>query len=70
MRKFGVVMFLLGAFAFFYCSGKMDAYPPLPTGLSVEEAWRYPQGRYQVGEYVAAFVGFVGILLGMFPKGR
>ncbi|HET7291616.1 MAG TPA: hypothetical protein VFM88_04260 [Vicinamibacteria bacterium] len=70
MRKLGLAMFLVGAFAFFYCSGQMDAYPELPAGLSVEEAWRYPQGRYQVGQYAAAFVGFVGILLAMFPKGR
>ncbi len=70
MRTLGIVMLFLGVVAFFYCSGQMDAYPPLPTGLSVEEAWRYPQGRYQVGQWIAGFVGFVGLLFAVFPKGR
>jgi hypothetical protein len=70
MRKFGIVMVLLGAGFFFHFAGKMDEYPALPTGLSVEEAWRYPQGRYQVGQWAAGFAGVLGFILAMFPKGR
>ncbi|HSF01923.1 MAG TPA: hypothetical protein VLA62_02855 [Solirubrobacterales bacterium] len=70
MRTFGIVMLFLGVVAFFYCSGQMNAYPALPAGLSITEAWQYPQGRYQVGQYAAGFVAFVGLLFTVFPKGR
>jgi hypothetical protein len=70
MRKFGTTLFLLGAAGFFYCQQRMDEFPEVPTGLSIEESLRYPQARWQVGEYAAGFGGAIGLLLMLFPKGR
>jgi len=70
MRTFGLVMLALGVGAFFYCQQQMGEYPAPPTGLSIEEALRYPQGRWQVGQYAAGFVALVGGLLCLYPKGR
>ncbi|HJS57367.1 MAG TPA: hypothetical protein VKA01_04625 [Vicinamibacteria bacterium] len=70
MRKFGIIMLLLGVGVYFHCVGKMDELPAPPPGLSIQEGWRYPYSRYQAGQYVSAFVGFFGFVLLMFPKGR
>ncbi len=70
MRRFGFVLLAASAAAFFYCQQRMEDYPAAPTGLSIEEAWRYPQERWRVGQYAAGFGAFVGGLLLMFPKGR
>lgn len=70
MRRFGFVLVVAGVAAFFYCQQRMEEYPAPPAGLAIEEAWRYPQERWRVGQYAAGFLGFVGGLLLMFPKGR
>lgn len=70
MRRFGFALLAIGAAAFYYCQQRMEDYPSAPTGLSIEEAWRYPQARWQAGEYAGGFVALVGGLMLMFPKGR
>jgi len=70
MRTFGLVLLVIGLFGFFYCQGEMQEHDPLPAGLSIEAALRLPAGRLQVGQYAAGFVGAVGLLALMFPKGR
>jgi hypothetical protein len=70
MRRFGFVLLALGAAAFYYCQQRMEEHQPPPTGLSLEEGWRYPYARWQAGEYAAGFVALVGGLLFMYPKGR
>jgi hypothetical protein len=70
MRRFGTILFLLGAAGFFYCSSQLEILPAVPAGLSIQESLRYPAGRYLVAEYLAAMLGAMGVLFLMFPKGR
>ena len=70
MRRFGFTLLALGAALYFFCSTRLAATEPLPAGLSVEASVRYPAGQYQIGEYVGAMFGGVGLLLMLFPQGR
>ncbi len=70
MRTFGLVMLVLGLAGFFYCQQQMEKYEAPPLGLSIQESWRHPQARWQLGQYAGGFVGVVGVLALMFPKGR
>ena len=55
---------------YFYCSTQLKGSDPVPPGLSIEESVRYPAGQYQIGEYVGAMLGGVGLLLMLYPQGR
>ena len=70
MRRFGIILFLIGAAGFYYCSSQLSSLPDLPEGLSIQDSLRYPAGRAQVGEYGAATIAAMGVLFLMFPKGR
>ena len=70
MRRFGFVVLALGVAAYFLCSTRLAASEPVPPGLSIEESVRYPAGQYQIGQYVGAMLGGLGLLLMLFPQGR
>ncbi len=70
MRRFGFIVLALGAGVYFYCSTQLKASDPVPPGLSIEQSVRYPAGQYQIGEYVGAMLGGVGLLLMLYPQGR
>ncbi len=70
MRLFGFIVLAIGAGIYFFCAAQLGASEPLPAGLSIEESVRYPAGQYQIGEYVGAMLGGVGLVLMLFPQGR
>jgi hypothetical protein len=70
MRRFGFIVLALGAGVYFYCVTQLGASDPVPPGLSIEQSVRYPAGQYQIGEYVGAMLGGVGLLLMLYPQGR
>ena len=70
MRRFGFIVFALGAGLYFYCATQMEASQPVPAGLSIEESLAYPAGQYQVAEYAGAILGGIGLLMLVFPQGR
>ena len=70
MRGFGFTLLALGAGLYFFCSTRLAAAEPVPPGLSIDQSVRYPAGQYQIGEYVGAMFGGVGLLLMLFPQGR
>jgi hypothetical protein len=70
MRRFGIGLILVGACAYYVCGQQLDEATPVPAGLSIQESVDYAAGRYEIGQYVAAMVGGIGLLLLMFPQGR
>jgi len=70
MRNAGLILLILGTFAFFYASSRLDDVEPLPDGLSVSESLKEPAGRWQMVRYVCAGVAGFGALMALFPKGR
>lgn len=70
MRNFGAVLLLAGLFGFYYCSTRMTAAGPIPEGKSISESLEYEAGKWEIGRYVAAFLGGVGVLMAFYPKGR
>lgn len=70
MRRFGIALILAGACGYYVCSRQLAAAPPMPPGLSIEDSLRHPAGRYEVGEYLGAILGGIGLLFLMFPQGR
>jgi hypothetical protein len=70
MRTVALLMLVAGIAGFFYCSSQLQKLEPVPEGLSVTHALRYPAGKMEIGRYAAAAVGAVGVLFLMFPQGR
>lgn len=70
MRNFGGLCLLVGVAGFLYFSSQMGSVPALPEGLGISESMEHAAGRYEIARYVSAFVGFVGVVLALFPKGR
>ena len=70
MRNFGLIVMLLGILGFFYCSSRGSRLEPVPEGKSVSETLEYEAGRWELGRYVCAGAGMIGLLLAFFPKGR
>jgi hypothetical protein len=70
MRNFGGICLLLGIAGFLYFSSLQSALPDLPANLSISQTLEYPAGRYEMGKYVAAIIGALGVLLALFPRGR
>jgi hypothetical protein len=70
MRNLGLVLLIIGIAAFFYCSSQLAKAEPLPEGLTAFETLKYPGGKLELGRYLGAAAGFLGVLLIMFPGGR
>jgi len=68
MQKLGVIMLLVGAFGFFYCSSQASKAGVVPEGKSISESLEYDAGRWEVARYVCAGIGVFGVLLTMVPK--
>ena len=61
---------IAGIIAFLYCSSQLGGLDPVPEGTDLGEYLRYEAGKFELGRYVGLVVGFVGIVLSLFPKGR
>jgi hypothetical protein len=70
MRTFGLLMLVAGVVGYLYLGSQLGQVEALPPGLGVGEMLQQPAGRLEAGQYLAAFVGVVGLILMMFPKGR
>ena len=70
MRRYGLLMFLVGALGFYYATSQMEESEPVPPGISISEYTRYPAGRWELLRYALAGVAGIGVLLAMFPEGR
>jgi hypothetical protein len=70
MRSFAGLLILVGLIGFVYCSIEKDKYEPVPEATETLQTLKYPAGRLEMGRYVAAVAGAVGVLLVLFPKGR
>lgn len=70
MRNLGAIMLLAGILGFFYCSGRVDEFEPVPPGLSIAESLKYSSGRWEIARYGSAALAGFGLLMAMFPKGR
>jgi hypothetical protein len=70
MRKSGLVMVVVGAFAFFFAGSELEKAPPVPEGASLEQTLRHPSGRWEMARFAAAGAAGLGVLLLFFPKGR
>jgi hypothetical protein len=70
MRTLGLVMLAAGVLGFLYCSSQLSALAPVPAGTELGDYMQYDAGRLELGRYVAAIGGFIGLLLAFFPKGR
>jgi len=70
MRNLGGFLMFVGLFGFVYCTIERGKHEPVPAWVETMDALKYPAGRYDVGRYVAAVAGGVGVLLALFPKGR
>lgn len=70
MRTIGLVLLAVGVLGFLYCSSQLSALDPVPAGIEVGEYMRYEAGKMELGRYAAAILGFIGLLLAFFPKGR
>jgi hypothetical protein len=70
MRNFGLIAILVGVIGFFYAGDQMSQHDPVPPDMRIMESLEYPAGKWQTAQYAAAFLGFLGGLMAMFPKGR
>ena len=70
MRRYGLMMVLLGVLGFFYATGQMEAVEPVPPGIGISEYTRYPAGRWELARYALAAIGGIGVLFFLFPEGR
>jgi hypothetical protein len=70
MRTLGLVMVAAGILGFLYCSSQLSGLPPIPDGVELGEYMQYEAGKLELGRYVAAMGGFIGVLLTFFPQGR
>ena len=70
MRNFGAVLIVAGLFGFYYCSTRMAAVGPVPEGKSISESLEYEGGKWEVARYGAAFLGVLGVLMTLYPRGR
>lgn len=70
VRKFGLILLLLGVFGFFYASSRASEAGPVPEGLSLSQSIDHPAGRWEMARYAAVGAAALGILLALFPQGR
>ncbi len=70
MRRFGMILVILGALGFFYSSSRLEESQPLPADISVSAGLRYPAGQWELARFGACGAAAVGFLLALFPKGR
>ena len=70
MRRFGIILIVVGAGVYYVCSQQFEAAEKPPAGVSVEESLRTAAGQFEIGEYGGAMLIGAGILLALFPKGR
>ncbi len=70
MRNFGLIAMLVGIIGFFYAGDQMSQHDPVPADMGIMKSLDYPAGKWQTAQYAAAFLGFFGGLMAMFPKGR
>jgi len=70
MRTLGALLLLVGIVGFFYCSSHLSGLESIPEGTSLGNYLQYDAGKFELGRYLALIVGFIGILLSLFPKGR
>jgi hypothetical protein len=70
MRTLGIVMAAGGVLGFLYCSSQLSGLAPVPDGVALSEYMQYEAGQLELGRYAAAMVGFIGVLLAFFPRGR
>ena len=70
MRNAGLILLILGTFAFFYASSRLDDAAPLPEGLSIRESLEQPAGRWQMARYACGGAAVLGLLIALLPKGR
>jgi hypothetical protein len=68
MRRFGLLLLVIGLGGFFYASSL--SAPPVPEGTSVSQEIQSPAGRIELLRYASGGAALVGLLLSMFPKGR
>lgn len=70
MRRFGLILILLGGFGFFHFSQSHEGVQPTDPGTSITREMSSPEGRAELFRYASAGAAFVGILLLLFPQGR
>lgn len=70
VRRFGMILLVLGVFGFFYASSRASEAGAVPEGLSLSESIDHPAGRWELARYAAAGVAMFGVLLALFPQGR
>jgi hypothetical protein len=70
MRSLGAFLILIGVSGFIYCSSQLSRTNPVPPGRTIMETLQYPAGKLELGRYVAAIVGAVGVLITVFPRER
>jgi hypothetical protein len=70
MRMLGALLLLGGIVGFFYCSSHLGGLEPVAEGTPLGSYLRTDAGRFELGRYLSAIAGLIGVLLSMFPKGR
>jgi len=70
VRRYGLLMFLVGGLGFYYATSRMQEVEPVPPDIGISEYTRYPAGRWELLRYGLAGVGAIGVLLALFPEGR
>jgi hypothetical protein len=70
MRSSGLILLFGGILAFFYCTSRLSALPPVPAEVELGDYLRYEAGKWELGRYLSAGLAGVGFLLALFPKGR
>jgi hypothetical protein len=70
VRRYGIMMLLVGILGFYYATSRMQEVEPVPPGISISEYTRYPAGRWELLRYGLAAIGGIGAIFALFPEGR
>ena len=70
MRKFGLLLIVIGVAAYFYCTSQMTGLEPLGENADLADYFRNTVGRLELGRFAGAGAALVGILMAFFPQGR
>ncbi len=70
MRRFGIVLLLVGALGFAYASSRLGETGSPPDATALGDYVRTEAGRWELVRYGGAAAAFIGALLALFPKGR
>lgn len=71
MAKIGLFLLAGGFAAWFWCGAQAERLGRPPSDMDPIEAVRhYPGARMEVGQWVGAAAGVLGLLLIVMPRGR